>query len=103
DVDDQERERDGKDRIAKGLEPCVRVRVCHVVVAVSVYAVDDPVAILSSVAARCPRNLPSGHQASYRISERAKSGWLFRRFPQLVDRGSLREALPFTFSASLFA
>ena len=44
DVDDQERERDGKDTIAERLEPCVRVRVCQVVVALTVYAVDDPVA-----------------------------------------------------------
>ena len=34
DVDDQERECDGKDAIAEGLEPCVGVRVRHVVVAV---------------------------------------------------------------------
>src|SRR5258706_5012591 len=42
DVDDQERERDGKDAIAESLEPCVGVRVCHVVFAVSLYVVADP-------------------------------------------------------------
>src|SRR5258705_4931995 len=30
DVDDQERERDGKNAIAESLKPCVGVRVCHV-------------------------------------------------------------------------
>src|SRR5262245_9707210 len=47
DVDDQQRKRDGKDAVAENLEPCVGVRICHVVVAVSGYAVADPVAILS--------------------------------------------------------
>src|SRR5215469_4645643 len=39
DVDDQERKRDGKDAIAENLEPGVGVRICHLVVAVSVYTV----------------------------------------------------------------
>jgi len=38
DVDDQERERDGKDAIAERLEPRVGVGFCHVVFAVSLLA-----------------------------------------------------------------
>src|SRR6516165_6381513 len=55
DVDDQERKRDGKNAIAKNLEPCVGVRICHLVVAVSVYAV----AVMSLVRYLGPRGEPT--------------------------------------------
>src|SRR5262249_44795469 len=71
DVDDQERERDGKDGIAESLEPCVGVRVCHVVV-VSVYGVGDPEPRDRRNEAM-NRSFVSGSQTYYLTHQRASS------------------------------
>src|SRR5262249_9553571 len=64
-------ERDGKDGIAESLEPCVGVRVCHVVV-VSVYGVGDPEPCDRRNEAM-NRSFVSGSQTYYLTHQRASS------------------------------